>query len=538
MAKSLKIDMCAGSELKDTQGETLSVEGADISELEAGRGRLNDNHGKGNFNCLGHITEAKKIFKAEDCDNERHQYYWDKMKSPYIYVAGELYNNEDHPNAKACAAIIKNVHRKDIPLKMKASVEGGVMARGIKDPTRLAQTKIHSVALTFTPANNATLVEPLGLDKSSTNWEADKQLIKSVMHLAETNVPSFRHITRHASANVIYDNLNKIQELAKTVGVEIQIREIDPETIMEKAVLNKVSSNISKINDLVKALGDKPKPIGGSAVRQAADVARKEKQGDLDRYQQNIGQLKGTPTTPTKPIDTATTPSGTVKVQSAAKVQHVNKLKSHAGKAMRDPQHLENLHSALVGGGAHPDKATAVIDSIKSHMVKTEDNMEKGDIVRAGKSLLLAGALAAGAHSFSPKKEVKTPAPEQKEKALEAKRKAHNLKVKDPDLKIGPVKGYDQTKPNAKAKYYKSKLKKALTAGYGGAGAPTDLTGGGVFQAEQIDNDGKNTKKTDSDEFDYINCDNCGHEQVYMKHQVKCRKCRKNFSLSKLESLV
>jgi len=34
--KPLKIDMCAGSELKDTQGETLSIEGADISELQAG----------------------------------------------------------------------------------------------------------------------------------------------------------------------------------------------------------------------------------------------------------------------------------------------------------------------------------------------------------------------------------------------------------------------------------------------------------------------------------------------------------------------
>ena len=34
MAKSLWIDGILGSQLRDTQGEMLSVEGADISELE------------------------------------------------------------------------------------------------------------------------------------------------------------------------------------------------------------------------------------------------------------------------------------------------------------------------------------------------------------------------------------------------------------------------------------------------------------------------------------------------------------------------
>src|SRR5690606_5116380 len=118
----------------------------------------------------------------------------------------------------------------------------------------LARTKIHSVALTFTPANNATLVEPLNVSKSDIDWEADKQLIKSVEHLAETNIPSFRHITRHASAHTIYENINKITELAKSIGVDIEVKDFNPEQIMENAVLNKIASNISKINGLVKAL--------------------------------------------------------------------------------------------------------------------------------------------------------------------------------------------------------------------------------------------------------------------------------------------
>ena len=71
--KPLEIDMIAGSQLRDTQGEMLSVEGADITDLELGRGRFNDNHGKGFFNSVGRVTEAKKIFSEDDCENERHR---------------------------------------------------------------------------------------------------------------------------------------------------------------------------------------------------------------------------------------------------------------------------------------------------------------------------------------------------------------------------------------------------------------------------------------------------------------------------------
>lgn len=465
--KPLKIDMCAGSELKDTQGETLSIEGADISELQAGRGRLNDDHGKGFFNSLGKITEAKKIFKSEDCDNERHRYYWEKIKAPYIYVAGELYNNEDHPNAKAAAAILRNIHREDVPLKLRASVEGGVISRGISDPTRLAQTKIHSVALTFTPANNATLVEPLNLDKSSQNWEADQQLIKSVMHLAETNIPSFRHIERHASANTIIENINKIQELAKTVGLEIHVSPASPEIIMKGAASYKIEQNIRKINELVKAIGP-----NGLAVKPALpDTTRKNRLAaeneirnkKLDTYQQNIGQAKiqsqtgptvsQIPNTP--PVPTPMSTSAPIK--NAMQAKQDNLVSIHANKAMSNPAHLDSIHEDLVGRGIDPIKAKQVVDKIRSQM----------SVVKSER--------------------------------------------------------HDKLKNN---------LIKALTAGFGGSGSPMDLTGGGVFQTEALDSPRK------SSGMKYITCDNCGDEQVHMKHQVKCRKCHRNFNFDKLKDLI
>lgn len=349
--KPLKIDMVAGSQLRDSQGEMLSVEGADISELIAGRGRLNDNHGKGHFNSIGRVTGAKKIFKAEDCTTDRHTYYWEKMKCPYIYVEGELYNDEDHPNAKAAAAIMRNIHKNDTPLKMKASVEGGVVARGINDETLLARTKIVQVALTFTPANQATLVEPTELTKSidAAQEAADVLLIKSVQHLAIKNVPSFRQIERRASAEKISDNLAKMQDLSDKLGLGRNIPNIDPHIFATNALKKKILSNVIKVVEMTKA----------------------------------------------------------------------------------------------------------------------------------------------------------------------------------------------------------------LTAGFGGGGAPTSMTGGGVIQSESLEaplsvisspsnnsnNSGsdkkkKKKKKLEKKEFDYMCCDNCGKEQLHMRHQVKCRECNKSFSLEKLSKLI
>jgi hypothetical protein len=262
--KPLEIDMIAGSQLRDTQGEMLSVEGADISELEAGRGRFNDNHGKGFFNSVGRVTGAKKIFGPEDCTDPRHTYYWEKVKAPYVYVKGYLYDDEEHSNAKAAAAILRNIHKSDTPLKLKASVEGGVVQRGLKDESLLARTKIHSVALTFTPANNATLVEPLSMEKSA-DQEADMLLIKSVMHLAKENVPSFRSITRNAQAEKIYQNMEKIRELAAEMGMETElVKGFTVEQLVKEAIEMKVVNNVNKINELIKGAPNSPQAQTGA----------------------------------------------------------------------------------------------------------------------------------------------------------------------------------------------------------------------------------------------------------------------------------
>lgn len=389
--KQLEFDCIAGSQVRDTQGEMLDVAGADISHLEQGLGLWNDNHGAGYFNTLGRITSAKKIFKAEDCENDRQRYYWEKVKSPYIYARGYMFD-DDHPNAKAAAAILRNIHNTDSPLKLKASVEGGVIARGINDSSLLARTKITKVAITFTPANNATLVEPLNLDKSST-WEQDEILIKSVMHLAKTDIPSFRHITRYASAEKIVDNFNKIRSIAKEAGLKTQLPEYTADGLVREAVLEKVAGNVNKINTLISTLS-KGRIIPGTTE---------------DVFPKTLGAMK-------------------LDGDDVATMRHHQQL--HQAAALKDPTHSGRLY--------------------------------------------------------------------------------HQGQIKEIDDHI-------------------AKLNKALTAGYGGAGAPGSLTGGSVIQTEALD-DGRDLK--------YITCNNCGKEGVYMKHQVRCRSCNQHYPMSTLYGVM
>lgn len=219
LRKGLVIDGIAATDAIDSQGERLSIEGADISALEQGLGRLNDNHGKTFNHSLGRILSAKKIFKAEDCEDDRQKMYWEKVKRPYIYTKAELYDDTEHPNAKSAAAIMKHLHKAGAPIAVKMSVEGAVLAR--KDGGQLDRTKVHSVALTFTPANKQTLAMPVSLEKSDdgpVNWE---QLVKSVTVAADA--PTFIQadpITQKlvdATQRVIY-LLNKVAELKKALS--------------------------------------------------------------------------------------------------------------------------------------------------------------------------------------------------------------------------------------------------------------------------------------------------------------------------------
>lgn len=507
MAKrSLEIDMCAGSQLRDTQGEMLNVEGADISELENGKGRINDNHGKGFFNCLGKVTSAKKIFKAEDCSDDRQRYYWEKVKSPYVYVKAVLFNDEDHPNAKAAAAILRNIHKTDCPLKIKASVEGGVIARGISDPALLARTKIHSVALTFVPANQATLVEPLNLEKSEGNGEADMILIKSVLHLAETNVPSFRHIIRDASAEKIENNINKILTALGNDGT-VSLKQ----DLIKDSLNSKITENVIHINKLVHEEVERMNKSFKGVIAGAALLAAPTMAGTPPVVPENH-QVLFSSIAQENPVLGAI-----AQIESSGATNYNHQQDGRGWKAggmfgMRPEaaQLVLRLNAKLAT--QYPELAKAASNLEKNHNQFTEQfNKDPNLAINFAKALFEihkanTTSVKMLIHSWN-----------------------HGIKGTWDLYKSEGVQAIDHDEYVQKVLEAMDNLKKGLTAGYGGAGAPTSMSGGSVLQAE--------SQELGPKALTFITCDHCGKDQVYGKYQVKCREpnCGKAFSMAKLE---
>jgi hypothetical protein len=210
------------TEIKDSQGEILDVRGADISDLQEGKGVWNSDHRNGFQDVVGRVLDAKKIFGPDDCANEKERELYDKVKSPLIIASGYLFDQDgDHRAAKAVAAILKNQARADSPLKLKASVEGGVIKRDDHDKNILKQTKVQRVALTFSPANSTTLIEtPLLIKSAPQEWELD--LIKSLKPV-EGEVPCFTDITKAMDLAKIKEKVGKIQTLVKAMSVGFDI---------------------------------------------------------------------------------------------------------------------------------------------------------------------------------------------------------------------------------------------------------------------------------------------------------------------------
>lgn len=517
----LEIDMCAGSQLRDTQGEVLSVEGADISELQAGKGRFNDNHGKGFFNSVGRITEAKKIFSKDDCENERHEYYWEKIRAPYVYVRGYLYNDEDHPNAKAAAAVLKSIHKVDAPLKLKASVEGGVVQRGIKDSSLLAKTKIHSVALTFTPANNATLVEPLNLEKRALS-SSEERLIKSVAHLAESKVPSFIDISEKLSIASIGEKVENISLMTKA------LKNINNKEKMEKSL--KALKNLAVATALAQGAHTmSPMNTGGSTptenvheMRDVAgvNVANQTKSPYLMSHPELIDHIKN----------------------DHPHLWAIAQAESSGGKNLNHKTMESGMHRGHTAGGPWglmPNTVEFIVQNLDKeqaisnvypqlyHMTKTPENTDKYHKELTGMinsspmmSFKLASTLYNHLHNVH-----------EGDKHNITHSWLHGATGTKRQVRRGGPESVKEHPYVQRVHQHKENLKKALTAGYGGAGAPTNLTGGGVMQSESFGG-AKNGK------FKYITCNNCGKEQVHASNQVKCRNCNNSFSLEQILKLM
>jgi GGDEF domain-containing protein len=184
------IDGVAASEALDTAGEVLEVEGCDISDLEEGKATLNFEHRSGQdstpLDVVGKIVSAKKIYKPEDCENDRQRYYLSCVKVPYIYVVARLFDDSGHEGARALAAIIRDCQANKEPILVRYSIEGSTLERR---GHRLTSTVARAVAATVRPANRTCLSGVVEDGKRTEKREASR-LAGSVEVSADPELPA------------------------------------------------------------------------------------------------------------------------------------------------------------------------------------------------------------------------------------------------------------------------------------------------------------------------------------------------------------
>lgn len=173
MSKKIKtgtfIHGIAASEHLDSSGERILIKGVDISSLTKD-GVFNYEHKNDTpSQIVGKILEAKKILKREDCENEAHRYFWDKIKTPYIYVAGELFDHVGHTAAQDVAAMLrydKNLNKDETKALINFSIEGSRLGKNGHEITKCIARK---VTVTITPCNKMAFAEHMDKEDSKKN---------------------------------------------------------------------------------------------------------------------------------------------------------------------------------------------------------------------------------------------------------------------------------------------------------------------------------------------------------------------------------
>lgn len=164
MKKNTIIDGIAASEHLDSSGESLSIEGMDISSLGGPDSILNWEHGSKEkpSQVVGKVTFARKIMKEKDAKNKREAYFWNKIKKPFVYIKAELFDGLGHSGAQDVAAMLKYKNKdkgENSRLVVGFSIEGGKIE---KKGMQVVKSIARDVAITVKPCNkvcDAELIE-------------------------------------------------------------------------------------------------------------------------------------------------------------------------------------------------------------------------------------------------------------------------------------------------------------------------------------------------------------------------------------------
>ena len=159
------IDGIGASEVIDSSGEVISIEGIDTSSLDVD-GLINTEHSSNTTTQLiGKVVSYHKIFKKEDCENDRQRYFWDKVEAPYLYIKAVLFDKFNHSGAQDAVAMMrfdKELNKDNTRQVGGFSIEGSRLG---KEGNRITKCIARKIAWTAYPCNKTCIAEILDEEK-------------------------------------------------------------------------------------------------------------------------------------------------------------------------------------------------------------------------------------------------------------------------------------------------------------------------------------------------------------------------------------
>jgi len=130
----------------DRQGETLIQKGLDFSHFLE-KGWFNDNHSSDSDSLVGYPTAARLDTLADGHAG------W--------YVEGELLPEGSNPRADKLWGIAEGLAKGGGKRRLGFSVEGGILERDPRDPSKVRKAVVREVAITRCPVNTQTSLDVL-----------------------------------------------------------------------------------------------------------------------------------------------------------------------------------------------------------------------------------------------------------------------------------------------------------------------------------------------------------------------------------------
>jgi hypothetical protein len=179
MPKPTYIDGIGSSQALDTAGEIVELKGLDISSLVASSFNF-EHESKLPSQIVGKILEARKIFSKEDCQNDRHHYYWDKCQLPFLYIMGRLFDDKKPSSVEVAALFKDDQEHPEEPDIIGFSVEGSKIN---KSGAVITHSIARKVTITAMPANKTCIAEMLPEKKVKVDPSDINELFKGEMEL-------------------------------------------------------------------------------------------------------------------------------------------------------------------------------------------------------------------------------------------------------------------------------------------------------------------------------------------------------------------